>query len=47
MEFLQDNIVVQIVLLVMGLALVGYFGYRSIKDRKEKASKKKGFNPKK
>lgn len=44
MEFLQDNIAVQIALLVVGLGLVGLFGFRAIKDRKNKAAKKKGFN---
>lgn len=47
MEFLQDNIAVQIGLLVVGLALVGYFGWRSYKDRKKKSALKKGTHPKK
>lgn len=47
MEFLQDNLAVQIGLLVVGLALVGYFGWRSVKDRKKKSDLKKGINPKK
>lgn len=47
MEFLQDNLAVQIGLLVVGLALVGYFGWRSVKDRKKKSALKKGTHPKK
>lgn len=41
MDFLQGNIVVQIILLVVGLALIGYFGYRAIRDRRAKAATKK------
>lgn len=41
MEFLQGNIVVQIILLVVGLALIGYFGYRAVRDRRAKAAAKK------
>lgn len=44
MEFLQNSIVVQIIVLAVGIALVGYFGYRSIKDRKKKAAEKKGLS---
>lgn len=42
MEFLQDNLVIQIVLLAVGLGLIGFFGWRSYKGRKDKAAKKKG-----
>lgn len=41
MEFLQDNLVVQIIIGVIGLALIGYFGYRSVRDRRAKAKSKK------
>lgn len=43
MEFLQDNIAVQIIMLVVAVGLIGYFGYRSVKDRKKKAAEKKGL----
>lgn len=42
MEFLQDNLAIQIVLLALGLGLVGFFGWRAVKDRKAKAAKKRG-----
>lgn len=41
MDFLQGNLVVQIIFLVVGLALIGYFGYRAVRDRKAKAAAKK------
>ncbi len=40
MEFLQDNIAIQIALLAVGLGLIGFFGWRAVKDRKNKAKKK-------
>jgi len=41
----MDNLVVQIIVLVAGLAIMGYFGWRAIKDRKAKAAaKKRGGN---
>ena len=40
MEFLQGNIAVQIALLAVGLGLIGYFGWRAVKDRMDKAKKK-------
>lgn len=41
MEFLQDNIAIQIALVVVGLGLMGFFGWRAVKDRKNKAKKKR------
>lgn len=41
----MDNIVVQIIMLVVALGLMAYFGYRAVKDRKAKAAaKKRGGN---
>lgn len=43
MEFIQDNIVVQIILLVVGLGIAGYFGWRSYKNAQNRSKKKKGL----
>jgi len=37
----MDNLVVQIIVLVVGLAIMAYFGYRAVRDRKAKAAAKK------
>jgi len=41
MDFLQDNIVLQIIILVVGLGLAVWAGIRAVRDRKAKAAAKK------
>lgn len=41
MEFLQDNLILQIIMGVAGLALIGVCGYRAIKGRVDKSKTKR------